>query len=243
MYSADRRGRQSAVRFESSEVKDKSTFSPLPDHINALKLEQQKLMGFASPTNLRTAGSGAQDLDLRTPLASGNAAINRAFASLANAAGTPYKTPAKGWPARFRNELELLKNAMETYSASHLEAMQALEKEKERASALEQQKVELEQSMQGKLAEMEKVKSVMEQRASETEVRLEALKKQMASQELHDSEVTRQLANLESAKSALQARAARAAEVVLIYCLCFAREPVLSFSLCLCLAKCAELIK
>ena len=52
------------------------------------------------------------------------AGINRAFASLAKGAGTPYKTPARGWPARFRHELELLKSAMETYSASQQEAMQ-----------------------------------------------------------------------------------------------------------------------
>lgn len=213
MRASELRGRQS-VHFESSKDHTHSQQSPLPEHLKALKqqLEQQKLKEFVSPTNLRTA-DGAHDLDLSTPMAAnGEAAINRAFASLATAAGTPYKTPVKGWPARFRHELELLKSAMETYSSSQKEAMQALVREKQRASSLEQQKAKLEEAMQHKLAEMEKVKTVMEERALQTEDRLKTLREQMASQELHDTEVSKQLANLEAAKSALQARAARAAE-------------------------------
>jgi chromosome segregation ATPase len=214
MHSSEPRNRKSAVHFESSQTKDQtqSQLSPLPDHISALKqLEKQKLKDFASPTALRVS-EGANDLDLSTPLASSNPAINRAFASLAKAAGTPYETPARGWPARFRHELELLKTAMETYSASHQQAMQALAKEKEKSSSLAEQKALLEQSMHDKLTEMERVKSLMEMRASETEERLQALRHQIVSQEVHDSEVSAQLAKLEEAKSALQGRAARASE-------------------------------
>jgi len=215
LRASELRGRQSTVHFESS-TKDQthSQQSPLPEHLRALKqqLQKQKTNDFVSPTNLRTT-DGAYDLDLATPIAAnGEAAINRAFASLATAAGTPYKTPVKGWPARFRHELELLKDAMETYSSSQKEAMQALVKEKQRASSLEQQKAKLEEAMQLKLAEMEKVKTIMEERASQTEDRLKSLREQMASQEVHDSEVGKQMANLEANKSALQARAARAAE-------------------------------
>lgn len=203
MRGTDRPGRHNVVRFESSHTKDEtqSHHSPLPEHLKALKkqLEQQKLKDFASPLNAR-AVSGAQELDLSTPVAPSGDAVNQAFASLSKAAGTPYKTPVKGWPARFRHELELLKNAMESYSASQQEAMQSLAKEKQRSSDLEEQKAVLEKTMQEKLAEMERVKSLMEERASETEERLQALRKQMNSQEQHDTEVSEQLANLEAAK-------------------------------------------
>ena len=216
MYSSELRPRQSTVHFESSQTKDQtqSQASPMLDHISALKLEQRKLkQDYASPTALRTSDGEAHGLDLSSPLAGGTAAINRAFASLANAAGTPNKhTPARGWPARFRHELELLKTAMETYSASHQEAMQALTKEREKTASLAEQKALLEKSMHEKLTEMDRVKSTMEMRAAETEERLQALRHQIVSQEVHDSEVSAQLAKLEEAKGALQARAARASE-------------------------------
>jgi hypothetical protein len=204
MRGGERMGRQSTVHFESSHTKDEtqSYNSPLPEHLKALKkqLEQQRLKDFTSPVDARAEGF-ARELDLSTPMAPSGDAVNRAFASLSKAAGTPYKTPVKGWPARFRHELELLKTAMETYSASQQEAMQSLVKEKERSSALEEQKTQLEKTMQDKLAEMERVKSLMEKRASETEERLQALRQQMDTQEQQDTQVSEQLANLEAAKA------------------------------------------
>jgi DNA repair exonuclease SbcCD ATPase subunit len=131
---------------------------------------------------------------------------------LSKAAGTPYKTPARGWPARFRHELELLKSAMETYSSSQQQALQALHKEKQRSSQLEHNNVELEATMKARLAEMESVKMAIEAKANETEARLLSLREQIGMQEQHDTEVGKQLSELEAAKSALQLRAARARE-------------------------------
>ena len=78
--------------------------------------------------------------------------------------------------------------------------MQSLVKEQQRSSNLEEQKALLEKTMQEKLAEMERVKSLMEERASETEERLQALRQQIDSQDQHDTQVSEQLANLEAAK-------------------------------------------
>ena len=215
MRASDLRAQRAhnGVHFESS-LKDHSA-AQSQSPLLMKQREQHKLKEFLSPTNLRTTHPGTHDLDLTTPVMapSADAAINRAFASLANAAGTPMKnTPAKGWPARFRSELELLKSAMETYSTSQQEAMQALAQEKQRAATLEEQKAELERTMQAKLQEMEKIKSTMEERAAATEERLKLLREQVASQQVQDTDVSQQLENLEAAKTALQARATRAAE-------------------------------
>jgi chromosome segregation ATPase len=59
---------------------------------------------------------------------------------------------------------------------------------------------------------MEKIKSTMEERAAATEERLKLLREQVASQQVQDTDVSQQLENLEAAKTALQARATRAAE-------------------------------
>ena len=221
--ASELRAHKSTVTFEPPTGKAAQPLTPLSDTVAELKRQQHELTAsplktFSSPTTLRAAPDGpggAHELDLATPASEAGNTINRAFASLASAAATPYKlaaTPARGWPKRFRAELETLKSAMSTYSASQKQAMQDLEQEKKRAAALEQQNAALEAAMRARLAEMDRVKTTMEARTRETEARLQALKGDAAAKESQDEEVSQQLQTLEKAKTALQARAARAAE-------------------------------
>ena len=222
--ASELRAHKSTVTFEPPTGKAAQPLTPLSDTVAELKRQQHELTAsplktFSSPTTLRAAPDGpggAHELDLATPASEAGNTINRAFASLASAAATPYKlaaTPARGWPKRFRAELETLKSAMSTYSASQKQAMQDLEQEKKRAAALEQQNAALEAAMRARLAEMDRVKATMEARTRETEARLQALKGDAAAaKESQDEEVSQQLQTLEKAKTALQARAAKAAE-------------------------------
>jgi hypothetical protein len=87
-------GVQARARLETLHAGKKAGLEQMRKQLDAqlADLEKQKLKDFASPTALRVS-EGANDLDLSTPLASSNPAINRAFASLAKAAGTPPCSP------------------------------------------------------------------------------------------------------------------------------------------------------
>jgi len=193
-----------------------------PLNIQHLDLKPSSLPTPVHRVELKGERAAPQHVGLKaSELTSSSAAPASPLATASTIATTIAATPHKGWPARFRRELELLKSAVEQGASSQKEALGALTVEKQMVAALESEKRQIEHDLTAKLTTLEDSKAQLESRAKATDERLESLRTDLAAAQQTqkekidvDSAVEEQLKMLEESKTALEARASDAGKEI-----------------------------